>query len=48
MFKVRDPQRTLRTISLFRYGVAGLFLLLGLLLREEKLLLPGPRRSWPW
>jgi hypothetical protein len=38
MFPVRDPQRTLRTISLFRYGVAGLFLVLALLLEKPLLL----------
>jgi hypothetical protein len=40
MFKVRDPQKTLRAIALFRYGVAGLFLLLALF-REEKPLFLG-------
>jgi hypothetical protein len=40
MFKVRDPQRTLRTIALFRYGLASLFLLLASF-REEKLLFLG-------
>jgi hypothetical protein len=40
MFKVRDPQRTLRVIALFRYGMAGLFLLLASF-REEKLLFLG-------
>ena len=40
MFPVRDPQRTLRTNSLFRYGMAGLFLLLASF-REEKLLFLG-------
>jgi hypothetical protein len=40
MFPVRDPQRTLRTISLFRYGMAGLFLLPASF-REEKPLFLG-------
>jgi len=39
-FKVRDPQRTLQAITLFRYGMAGLFLLLAAF-REEKLLFLG-------
>jgi hypothetical protein len=38
MFKVRDPQRTLRAIALFRYGVAGLFLVLALLFEKPLLL----------
>jgi len=40
MFQVKDPQKTLRTIALFRYGLAGLFLLLAFF-REEKPLLLG-------
>lgn len=40
MFKVGDPQRTLRAIAWVRYGMAALFLLLALL-REEKLLFLG-------
>ena len=35
---MRDPQRTLRAIALFRYGVAGLFLVLALLLEKPLLL----------
>lgn len=38
MFKVGDPQRTLRAIALFRYGVGGLFLVLALLLEKPLLL----------
>jgi hypothetical protein len=40
MFPARDPQRTLKTISLFRYALAGLFLLLASF-REEKPLFLG-------
>ncbi|WP_185747709.1 hypothetical protein [Thermus amyloliquefaciens] len=38
MFQVKDPQRTLRAITRFRYGLGALFLLLASL-REEKTLL---------
>lgn len=40
MFRVRNPQKALRTIALVRYSLAALFLLLALL-REEKLLFLG-------
>ncbi len=40
MFKVKDPQKTLRTLTLLRYGLAGLFLLLAFF-REEKPLFLG-------
>lgn len=40
MFKVKDPEKTLKAIAFFRYALAALFLLLTLL-RPEKLLFGG-------
>ncbi|MGC8875775.1 hypothetical protein [Thermus sp.] len=40
MFRVRDPQKVLRQITLLRYGMALLFLALALF-RPEKLLFLG-------
>jgi len=40
MFQVKDPTKTLRAITLFRYGMAGLLLLLAFF-GEEKLLFLG-------
>ncbi|BAW00445.1 hypothetical protein TTMY_0031 [Thermus thermophilus] len=40
MFKVKDPEKALKAIALFRYALAALFLLLALL-RPEKLLFGG-------
>lgn len=40
MFRVKDPQKALRTIALVRYALAALFLVLALL-RPEKLLFLG-------
>lgn len=39
MFKVRDPQKTLRQIALFRYAMALLFLGLALFRPEKPLFL---------
>ncbi|AFV76190.1 hypothetical protein Theos_1147 [Thermus oshimai JL-2] len=39
-FRVKNPERTLRAIALFRYGMSALFLLLAAV-REEKALFLG-------
>lgn len=39
MFQVKDPKKALRAITLFRYGMASLFLLLAFLRPEKPLFL---------